>query len=427
MTNKGGTAEAQLLSLFTKGQGCFFIIYKEVDKMDYKFSDRISSLKPSAIREILKATASGDVVPFAAGNPAPDAFPVDAVRKITADILENEPITALQYGISEGYTPLRNTIKKYMRDKHNAGTEEDDIIITSGAQQVIDLVTKVLVNEDDVIISESPSFIGALNTYRSYKGRLVGVDTESDGMNMEMLEEVLKTEKKAKFIYTIPNFQNPSGITMSWDKRKKMYELAKQYGVIILEDNPYGDLRYSGEEIPCIKSLDTEGIVIYSGSFSKILSPGLRVAFTIANKALIAKMTVGKQASDVHTPVLNQMIVNEWMNNYDMQGHINKIRENYKARLDLMCSLIDSEMGDFFKYIKPEGGLFIWCQLPETVDMMTFAKAAADNKVAVVPGTAFMMYPEDKTQCIRLNFSTPTTEGIIKGMEILGEVKKMFI
>lgn len=427
MTNKGGTAEAQLLSLFTKGQGCFFIIYKEVDKMDYKFSDRISSLKPSAIREILKATASGDVVPFAAGNPAPDAFPVDAVRKITADILENEPITALQYGISEGYTPLRNTIKKYMRDKHNAGTEEDDIIITSGAQQVIDLVTKVLVNEDDVIISESPSFIGALNTYRSYKGRLVGVDTESDGMNMEMLEEVLKTEKKAKFIYTIPNFQNPSGITMSWDKRKKMYELAKQYGVIILEDNPYGDLRYSGEAIPCIKSLDTEGIVIYSGSFSKILSPGLRVAFTIANKALIAKMTVGKQASDVHTPVLNQMIVNEWMNNYDMQGHINKIRENYKARLDLMCSLIDSEMGDFFKYIKPEGGLFIWCQLPETVDMMTFAKAAADNKVAVVPGTAFMMYPEDKTQCIRLNFSTPTTEGIIKGMEILGEVKKMFI
>lgn len=394
--------------------------------MDYKFSDRISSLKPSAIREILKATASGDVIPFAAGNPAPDAFPVDDVRKITADILANEPITALQYGISEGYTPLRSTIKNYMKDKYSVGTEDDDIIITSGAQQVIDLATKVLVNEDDVIISESPSFIGALNTYRSYKGRLVGVDVESDGMNMEMLESVLRTEKKAKFIYTIPNFQNPSGITMSWEKRKRMYELAKQYGVIILEDNPYGDLRYSGEEIPCIKTLDTEGIVIYSGSFSKILSPGLRVAFTIANKALIAKMTVGKQASDVHTPVLNQMIVNEWMNNYDMQGHINKIRENYKARLDLMCSLIDSEMGDFFNYIKPEGGLFIWCQLSETVDMMTFAKTAADNKVAVVPGTAFMMYPEDKTQCIRLNFSTPTTDGIVKGMKMLGKVKKQF-
>lgn len=395
--------------------------------MNYTFSDRISSLKPSAIREILKATANSDVIPFAAGNPAPEAFPVDDVRKITAEILDKEPITALQYGISEGYMPLRNTVKKYMAEKYNVGTDDDDIIITSGAQQVIDLASKVLLNEDDVVISESPSFIGALNTYRSYKGRLVGVDVESDGMNMEMLEEVLKTEKKAKFIYTIPNFQNPSGITMSWKKRQRLYELAKQYNVIILEDNPYGDLRYTGEDIPCIKSLDTEGIVIYSGSFSKILSPGLRVAFTIANKELIAKMTVGKQASDVHTPVLNQMIVNEWMNNYDMQGHINKIRANYGKRLELMCSLIDSELGDFVTYIKPEGGLFVWCALPEGVDMMTFAKAAADSKVAVVPGTAFMMYPEDKTQCIRLNFSTPTEDGIVKGMKILSEVKKQFI
>lgn len=394
--------------------------------MNYAFSDRISSLKPSAIREILKATSNSDVIPFAAGNPAPEAFPVDDVKKITAEILEKEPITALQYGITEGYAPLRTTVKNYMSEKYNVGTDDDDIIITSGAQQVIDLASKILLNEDDVVISESPSFIGALNTYRSYKGRLVGVDVESDGMNMEMLENVLKTEKKAKFIYTIPNFQNPSGVTLSWEKRKRMYELAKQYGVIILEDNPYGDLRYSGEEIPCIKSIDTEGIVIYSGSFSKILSPGLRVAFTIANKELISKMTVGKQASDVHTPVLNQMIVNEWMNNYDMHGHINKIRKNYGARLELMCSLIDSELGDFVTYIKPEGGLFIWCQLPESVDMMTFATAAANSKVAVVPGTAFMMYPEDKTQCIRLNFSTPTDEGIIKGMKILGEVKKQF-
>lgn len=395
--------------------------------MDYKISDRIASLKPSAIREILKATAGGDVVPFSAGNPAPEAFPVEDVRKITADILANDPITALQYGISEGYMPLRNTIKNYMSEKYNIVGEDDDIIITSGAQQVIDLTSKVLLNEDDVVISESPSFIGALNTFRSYKGRLVGVDVDDDGMNMEKLEEVLKTEKRAKFIYTIPNFQNPSGVTMSWEKRKKLYELAKQYGVLILEDNPYGDLRYTGEDIPCIKSLDTEGIVIYSGSFSKILSPGMRVAFTIANKNLIAKMTVGKQASDVHTPVFNQMIVNEWMNNYDMQGHINKIRENYKARLELMCSLIDSELGDFVKYVKPEGGLFIWCELPESVDMMKFCSTAAQNKVAVVPGTAFMMYPEDKTQCFRLNFSTPTDKAITKGMKILGEVKKQFI
>lgn len=394
--------------------------------MDYKFSDRISSLKPSAIREILKATSAGDVIPFAAGNPAPEAFPVDDVRKITAEILEKDPITALQYGISEGYTPLRSTISKYMKEKYNVGSEDDDIIITSGAQQVIDLATKVLVNEDDVVISESPSFIGALNTYRSYKGRLVGVDVDSDGMNMEMLEEVLKKEKRAKLIYTIPNFQNPSGVTMSREKRQRLYELAKQYGVIILEDNPYGELRCSGENVPCIKSIDTEGIVIYSGSFSKILSPGIRVAFTIANKELIAKMTVGKQASDVHTPVLTQMIVNEWMNNYDMEGHILKIRDIYRKKLELMCGLIDSELGDFVTYVKPEGGLFIWCKLPDSVDMLKFCSVAAENKVAVVPGIAFMMYPEDKTQCVRLNFSTPTDDGIVRGMKILGKVKEMF-
>lgn len=394
--------------------------------MDYKFSDRISSLKPSAIREILKATSAGDVIPFAAGNPAPEAFPVDDVRKITAEILEKDPITALQYGISEGYTPLRSTISKYMKEKYNVGSENDDIIITSGAQQVIDLATKVLVNEDDVVISESPSFIGALNTYRSYKGRLVGVDVDSDGMNMEMLEEVLKKEKNAKLIYTIPNFQNPSGVTMSREKRQRLYELAKEYGVIILEDNPYGELRCSGENVPCIKSIDTEGIVIYSGSFSKILSPGIRVAFTIANKELIAKMTVGKQASDVHTPVLTQMIVNEWMNNYDMEGHILKIRDIYRKKLELMCGLIDSELGDFVTYVKPEGGLFIWCKLPDSIDMLKFCSVAAENKVAVVPGIAFMMYPEDKTQCVRLNFSTPTDDGIVRGMKILGKVKEMF-
>ncbi len=394
--------------------------------MDYKFSDRISSLKPSAIREILKATSAGDVIPFAAGNPAPEAFPVDDVRKITAEILEKDPITALQYGISEGYTPLRSTISKYMKEKYNVGSEDDDIIITSGAQQVIDLATKVLVNEDDVVISESPSFIGALNTYRSYKGRLVGVDVDSDGMNMEMLEEVLKKEKRAKLIYTIPNFQNPSGVTMSREKRQRLYELAKEYGVIILEDNPYGELRCSGENVPCIKSIDTEGIVIYSGSFSKILSPGIRVAFTIANKELIAKMTVGKQASDVHTPVLTQMIVNEWMNNYDMEGHILKIRDIYRKKLELMCGLIDSELGDFVTYVKPEGGLFIWCKLPDSVNMLKFCSVAAENKVAVVPGIAFMMYPEDKTQCVRLNFSTPTDDGIVRGMKILGKVKEMF-
>jgi 2-aminoadipate transaminase len=395
--------------------------------MEYKFSDRISNLKPSAIREILKATSTGNTIPFAAGNPAPEAFPVEDVQKITAQILAEQPIQALQYGISEGYTPLRQEIKNYMRKTYNVGGEDDDIIITSGAQQVVDLSTKVLCNEGDVVISEAPSFIGALNTFRSYNARLVGVSVDSDGMNIEELEEKLKSEPKAKLIYTIPNFQNPAGVTMSWEKRVKLYNLAKKYGVMILEDNPYGELRVHGEDVPCIKTLDKDGIVIYSGSFSKILSPGIRVAFTIAPKPVIAKMTVGKQATDVHTPMLTQMLVYRWMTQTDFRAHIRTIRSIYRKKLDLMCGLIDSELGDFVTYVKPEGGLFIWVKLPDSVDMLNFVKTCADNGVAVVPGTAFMMYPEDKTQCIRLNFSTPTDDMIVRGMEIMGEVKKQFI
>ncbi len=392
--------------------------------MEYRFSDRISALKPSAIREILKATQGSDVIPFAAGNPAPEAFPVEEVRKISADIFANAPITALQYGITEGYAPLRKTVFDYMKSEYNVGSDDDEIIITTGAQQVIDLATKVLCNEGDVVVSEAPSFIGALNTYRSYNARLVGVEVESDGMNVEKLEAALKAEPRAKFIYTIPNFQNPAGVTMSWDKRVKVYELAKKYGVIILEDNPYGDLRVSGEDIPAIKTLDKDGIVIYSGSFSKILAPGIRVAYTIANKEIISKMTVGKQASDVHTPVFNQMLVHEWMTKYDFRAHIEKIRNIYRGKLTLMCDLIDSELGGFFKYVRPEGGLFIWCDLPENVEMLDFVKKSAEAGVALVPGTAFMMYPEDKTNSVRLNFSTPTDEGIVRGMHILGEVAR---
>ncbi len=395
--------------------------------MEYKFSKRISNLKPSAIREILKATQESGVIPFAAGNPSPDAFPIDEIKEIANDVLEKDPVTALQYGVSEGYAPLIKTLKKYVKERYDSISENDELIVTSGAQQVIDLASKALLNEDDAVISESPSFIGALNTFRSYKGNLAGVPLLSDGMDINVLENVLKTEKNAKFIYTIPNYQNPSGVTTSLEKRKAIYSMAKKYGVMILEDNPYGELRCQGEELPTIKSMDTDGIVIYSGSFSKILSPGLRIGYTVAPKEVIAKMTVGKQSSDVHTPVLIQMIVNEWMNNYDVDGHILKIREIYKKKLDLMCSLIDRYLGDFVSYVKPMGGLFIWCELPSYVDMMEFCRTAADNKVAVVPGSAFMMSPDDKTQCIRLNFSTPTDDEIVKGMEILGKVKQKFI
>ena len=252
------------------------------------------------------------------------------------------------------------------------------------------------------------------------------LDLEVDEVDVELLEEALKTTPNAKFIYTIPNFQNPSGATMSLEKRKKLYALAKQYGVMILEDNPYGDLRVCGDALPTIKSMDEDGIVIYAGSFSKILSPGLRVAYCIAPQKVIAKMTVGKQASDVHTPCLNQMIVDEWFKQYDVDAHIKHIQDIYRNKLNLMCECIDERLGDFVEYVKPQGGLFVWCKLPDDVDMLDFVKKAVEKNVAVVPGNAFLMDDTQESHYIRLNFSTPSDDGIINGVKALGEVAKSY-
>ncbi len=394
--------------------------------MEYNFSKRISGLQPSAIREILKATQDPAIIPFAAGNPDAAAFPIEEVKKISAEIFEKEPVTALQYGVTEGYTPLRNRMTGYLKEKFNIGREFDSLIITSGAQQVMDLATKALCDFGDTVICERPSFIGSLNCFRSYGCKLAGVDVEADGMNIEQLENAVKTAENPRFIYTIPNFQNPSGATMSLEKRKAVYEIAKKYGLLIVEDNPYGDLRVAGEEVPSIKSFDEDGIVIYAGSFSKLLAPGIRVGYICAPAPIVAKMTVGKQAADVHTPVFSQMLVDKWMAEYDINAHIEKIRGIYREKLNLMCDLIDSELGDFVEYVRPEGGLFVWCKLPENVDMIEFVKECIANKVAVVPGTAFMINDEE-TNCFRMNFSTPSNEKIVEGMKILGKVKEKYI
>ena len=281
--------------------------------MEYTFSDRTNNLKPSAIREIFKYAADPTVVSLSAGNPSPDAFPVEAIAEISARVLREDPISVLQYSVTEGYAPLRAYLREYMKKKYDIGSETDDIIITTGAQQIMDFATKSLVNEGDVVITEAPSFIGSLNSFRAYNAKLVGVEVESDGMNTDKLEEALKANPNTKFIYTIPNFQNPSGVTMSLEKRRKVYELAQKYNVLILEDNPYGDLRYSGEFLPAIKTLDTDGRVIYAGSFSKVISPGIRVAYVIAPQPIIQKMTVCKQGSDVHTNIWSQMLCYEFL------------------------------------------------------------------------------------------------------------------
>ena len=395
-------------------------------KMSYSLSAKFANLKPSAVREILKVTNEPGMIAFAGGSPDTAAFPCEEVKKISAEILGEDPVSALVYGVSEGYEPLRETVRKWLKRRGNIGTDEDVVIITAGGTQVMDITTRVLTSEGDTVICEEPSFIGSLNCFRSHGCKLAGVPIDANGMNMQALERVIKENPNAKFIYTIPNFQNPGGTTMSLEKRKRMYELALQNDLVILEDDPYGNLRVAGEDVPAIKSMDTEGIVFYAGSFSKILAPGIRVAYAVIPKKAAGAFTIGKQVSDVHTGVLNQMIVSRWFDEYDVDRHILDIRKIYKRKLDLMCDCLDRYCAGFITYVRPQGGLFIWAKLPDDADMLQYVNALLERKVAVVPGSAFMT--DDTAPCsyIRLNFSTPSDADIVKGVQIMGEVAEKF-
>ncbi len=393
--------------------------------MKYNFSDKVSGLQASAIREILKFTSDPEVISFAAGNPAPEAFPTKKIAEISADIFADDPVLALQYSVTEGYTPLRNLLKEQLEKKGCFNPETDDLIITSGAQQSNEIACKVLCNEGDTLICESPSFIGSLNAFRSYGVALKGVEMDEDGMDIHKLEETLNDSEGQKVIYVIPNFQNPTGGTMSREKRKAVYELACRYDAVIIEDNPYGDLRFEGEDISSIKTMDRDGRVIYSGTFSKILAPGLRVGYACAPKEIIQKMVVCKQVADVHTTIWSQLLCYRFMTECSMEEHISGLREIYRKKSGLMLDNMDKYFSEKITYNKPQGGLFIWCSLPEGSDMPEFCKKAVkDYKIAVVPGTAFMINENDKTTSFRLNFSTPTDEQIVKGIEILGRMTK---
>lgn len=393
--------------------------------MDYKFSNKVTDLQASAIREILKFTSVPGVISFAAGNPAPEAFPTQRIAEISAELLRDDPVLAMQYSVTEGYTPLRSFLKEWMESRNCFNPDIDDLIVTSGAQQANELACKVLLNEGDTLICESPSFIGSLNAFKSYNVNLVGVELEEDGINLEKLEEAVKREKNVRILYLIPNFQNPTGRTLSLEKRKAIYEMACRYDFIILEDNPYGDLRFSGEHIPSIKSMDTEGRVIYSGTFSKILSPGFRTGYVSAPAPIIQKIIVCKQVSDVHSNIWAQVVTHRFMTSVDLDKHFTELSEIYKEKCQLMCSYIDNGFSKKITYTKPEGGLFVWCTLPEDSNMPEFCtKAVKDYKIAVIPGNAFSIHPQDKTTSFRLNFSTPTNKQIMDGMEILAKMTR---
>ena len=392
--------------------------------MQYSFSDKVKDMKPSAIREIFKSLTDPEVISFAAGNPAAESFPVKQMAEISADIFANNSTAALQYSVTEGYTPLRKQIESRLCSVYGIDADSNMTIVTTGGQQGIDLTAKCLCNEGDTVICERPSFIGALNAFRSYNLNLVGVDLDEDGINLEMLEKARKESRNVKLMYLIPTFQNPAGITTSLKKRQAVYELAKRYGVVILEDNPYGELRFAGENVPTIKSLDTEGIAVYCSSFSKVLSAGMRVGFLCGPAEIIQKVVVTKQVNDVHTNIFFQMLCSEFISRYGLDDHIAGIRRIYAHKSSLMLSELDKNMPDFVHYTRPQGGLFIWMTLPGKYDGDEFAKIAAGKKVAVVPGSTFMPEQGKASSSCRLNYSTPTDEQIVTGVERLAEAVK---
>ncbi len=389
--------------------------------MDFVFSNKVNDMKPSAIREIFKSLSDPNVISFAAGNPSPLSFPVEKMHACAEEIFAGEASFAFQYGITEGYPRLREQVTARLRERFNTGSDDDDVIITTGGQQGIDLCAKVLCNEGDTVICENPSFIGALNAFRSYNTNLVGIDLEEDGMNIESLENALKTNPNTKIIYVIPTFQNPAGITTSLEKRKAILELAEKYNVLILEDNPYGELRFSGEDVPTIKSLDTNGRVLYCSSFSKILSAGMRIGFVCGPKDLVQKIVVVKQVNDVHTNLFFQMVASKFIDKYGLDDHVNFIRGLYRDKCALMISELDKHVAGKAVYTRPEGGLFIWLTV-EGGNGDDIAKRAIENKVAVVTGSSFNPIQGGFSPSVRLNYSTPSDEQIIEGVKRLAGV-----
>ena len=392
--------------------------------MEYRISEKLKNMKPSAIREIFKSLTDPRIIAFAAGNPAAESFPAEFIEKKAAEILHNSPVAALQYSITEGYPALRTAVKKRLSDAFGIGRDFDETIITSGGQQGLELACKVMCDEGDVVISEDPSFIGALNAFRSCGARVVGVKTEEDGIVIEELEAALKLNPRAKLLYMIPTFHNPMGITTSAEKRSAVYALAKKYGVLILEDNPYGELRFSGRDVPTIKSMDEEGIVIYCGSYSKVLSSGMRLGFLCAPAEVMSKIVVAKQVEDVHTNILSQMICESFVTSDQYLPHLEKIRALYRRKCALMLDAMDKNFPDDVKYTRPEGGLFLWCTLPSGFVLDEFVQTALKNEVAVVPGTAFNCDTTAASDSFRLNYSTPSDEQITRGIEILGRLLK---
>jgi len=396
---------------------------------DHRFAQRTQRMKSSAIRELLKLTENPEIISFGGGMPAPESFPTEQFQEACIKVLREHQSQALQYGATEGYTPLREMIARHT-SRLGIQVTADNIMITSGSQQALDLLGKIFINNGDRILVEAPTYLGAMQAWNIYGAEYVTTRIDDNGMVTDELEAALRTGPK--FIYVLPNFQNPTGVTIPYDRRVRLIELADHYGVPIVEDDPYGQLRYEGEHIPNIEVIDSQlnhecncysGNVIYLSTFSKILAPGIRLAWVVAPPEVIHKMVQAKQGADLHTPTFNQIVAYEVGRGGFLDQHIIKINSIYRERRDVMLDSLTENMPDGVRWTHTKGGLFLWVTLPSGLNSIELFKEAIQQKVAFVPGTSFFPYGGGENT-MRLNFSNATPERINEGISRLGVVIK---
>ncbi|MEW5747296.1 MAG: PLP-dependent aminotransferase family protein [Candidatus Thermoplasmatota archaeon] len=389
------------------------------------FSQRAREMKASDVRELLKLLQVPDMISFAGGMPSPETFPADMIREIASEVLAKDSGRILQYGITEGYAPLRESIADRMRGK-GMDASADDVLVVSGSQQVIDLMGKVFIDPKDVIVVSAPTYLTALTGFGTYQAAFEAVPLDQDNMRLDLFEErvkrLAKRSNQPKIVYVLPNFHNPAGVTMPEANRRRLVDMASEYDFIVLEDDPYGELRYSGEHLKPVKAFDDEGRVVYMGTFSKVLSPGLRVGWVVADPEILKKLIISKQSTDVCTNVLGQAIAHEYMARKLMDRQIKKIIEIYGRKLRLMLDGMEEFMPDGVKWLKPEGGMFLWATLPDGLESPPLLEKSLKKRVAFVSGRAFFPDPKDGFGTLRLNFSYPSDELITEGLRRLGAV-----
>ncbi|MCD8199037.1 MAG: PLP-dependent aminotransferase family protein [Phascolarctobacterium sp.] len=381
-----------------------------------KFAKRMERMQASEIRELLKLTAQPDIISFAGGLPAPELFPVEEIAKVSHDLVLKEGRQLLQYGITEGRVTLREKIAKRMADKYNTVVSPDDILITTGSQQCLDFAGKLFLDPGDVVLCESPSYLGALNAFNAYEPVFKEVPTDEGGLIPEELDKILETTPKCKFIYVIPDFQNPTGRTWTMERRKKFMEVVNKHNLPVLEDNPYGELRYEGEILPSLKSMDTKGLVMFLGTFSKIFCPGLRLGWIAAENSVLQEFVKVKQSADLHSSNFDQGVADAYMENYDLDAHVKDIVALYRKRRDLIIKTMEEEFPKGTEWTHPQGGLFLWLTFPEGVSALKVFEKCIEMKVAGVIGDAF--YPNEKTdRSMRINYSNMSEDRIVEGVK----------